>query len=197
MSLYARLAEHNVGTIDWEQHVPAFFARIQKNFNLPVTYKHINVGNKGVMVSSVTSVKWIVYSLGGASSTQLYLSRMFDCLESYYHTANHGSHSLRLAEFLGRLVSMFVRRLHRERYSKERWGYVVAEKHKLTDEDVAAFVQAVKPATLLAMYSKISAGEIGGVLQQLATLSPQEILPPLIDRMNASLETLTEPHKLT
>ncbi len=44
MCLYARLADHNIGKIDWEPYIPTFFARIQKNFNLPVMYKNTNVG---------------------------------------------------------------------------------------------------------------------------------------------------------
>ncbi len=44
MALYARLADHNIGEIDWEPYTPTFFTRIQKNFNLPVMYKNTNVG---------------------------------------------------------------------------------------------------------------------------------------------------------
>ncbi len=44
MALYARLADHNVGQIDWEQYIPVFFTRIQKNFQLPVFFKQTNVG---------------------------------------------------------------------------------------------------------------------------------------------------------
>lgn len=43
-SLYSRLADHNIGMIDWEPYIPKFFTRFQKNFNLPVMYKGTNVG---------------------------------------------------------------------------------------------------------------------------------------------------------
>ena len=60
MALYARLADHNIGEIDWEPYTPTFFTRIQKNFNLPVMYKNTNVGEcecadiycKGDMINS-------------------------------------------------------------------------------------------------------------------------------------------------
>lgn len=34
-------------------------------------------------------------------------------------------------------------------------------------------------------------------MQQLSCLRPEIILPPLLERMYQSLETITEPHKLT
>lgn len=65
------------------------------------------------MVDVQTSCKWIVASVGSKSSTQRYLDQMFQCLESYYHAANYGRHSQKLAEFLFKLTSVFIRRLHR------------------------------------------------------------------------------------
>ena len=40
-SIFSRLADHNIGMIDWNPHLPQFFARIQKTFGLPVSYKVI------------------------------------------------------------------------------------------------------------------------------------------------------------
>ena len=44
VALYSRLADNNIGCIDWEPYIPMFFAKIQNNFNLPVTYKKSHIG---------------------------------------------------------------------------------------------------------------------------------------------------------
>ena len=113
MNLYGRLADHNIGAIDWEPYIPTIFSRIMKNFNLPVHYKNTNVGNKSSMVDVHSSCRWIVATIGGKSSVQQYLDQMFQCLESYYHTANYGRHSQKLMDFLCKLTNLFMRRLHR------------------------------------------------------------------------------------
>lgn len=113
LSLYARLAEHNVGCIDWEPHVPVMFTRIQNSFGLPVTFKKINVMNKSTALDVGSLVKWVVATLGCSSATQQALQKLFQSLDSYYHTANFGHHSGKLMEFLSKLTSFFIRRLHR------------------------------------------------------------------------------------
>jgi proteasome activator subunit 4 len=47
------------------------------------------------------------------------------------------------------------------------------------------------------MYCKIGFSEVGTILQNLATLRPEIVIPPLVERLYLALETLTEPHKLT
>ncbi len=95
------------------------------------------------------------------------------------------------------LISPHGDNFRRERFAKERWGCVVPEEHKLTDEDVTVFVDTLKPIALQAMYSKTGMTEAGAALQHLATLRPASIIPPLVERMHEALATLTEPHKLT
>ena len=36
--MFARLAEHSVGLVDWNSYLPLMFARIQKMFHLPVVF---------------------------------------------------------------------------------------------------------------------------------------------------------------
>jgi proteasome activator subunit 4 len=47
------------------------------------------------------------------------------------------------------------------------------------------------------MYCKIGVAEMGVILQNLATLRPEIVIPPLVERLYLAFETLTEPHKLT
>ena len=195
ISLYARLAEHNIGRIDWEPYVPIFFTRIQKSFNLPVLYKKISVASKYQSLDPGIISRWIVSSCGRGSCTQRYLDQLFKALESYYHPANFGGHMYKLMTFLIRVTQTFVKRVHRERYAKPKWGNVVAEDCKLTDQDIESFVRGIQPVILNAMYSNSILTT--GPLQCLATLAPHIVIPPLIERLYGAFDTLTEPHKLT
>lgn len=67
----------------------------------------------------------------------------------------------------------------------------------MTDQDITDFVNSVKAVSFLCMYSKAGYSDTATIIQNLATLRPELILPKIIDRMYESLETLTEPHKLT
>ena len=85
----------------------------------------------------------------------------------------------------------------RERYAKEKWGYIVPQEKKLTNEEVTAFVTSLQPILSHVVYNKAGFSEIASVLQNLATVRPELVIPPLIERLYVDLETLTEPHKLT
>lgn len=78
-----------------------------------------------------------------------------------------------------------------------RWGVGIDACHKLTDDDVTTFVETLKPVAMHAIYAKVNTMDVGLILQQLATLRPALILPPLVEKMQEALTIITEPHKLT
>eukprot|EP00094_Tigriopus_californicus_P000230 TCALIF_00223-PA protein Name:"Similar to psme4 Proteasome activator complex subunit 4 (Xenopus laevis)" AED:0.06 eAED:0.06 QI:66/0.84/0.71/1/0.84/0.85/14/306/1826 len=197
MALFARLAENNIGQINWEPYIPLIFTRIMHGFNLPVTYKSTSVGGKPQMSDMTTIVRWIVSTMGPQSSSQRHLRQMVLAIETYYNAANCGRHSAKLIDFLWKLAQAFVRRIHRERYAKVKWGMEVAEEHKLSDEAITDFVTCLKPIALANLYSRTGMVDQGVTIQILSTLRPEIMLPPILERMNSALETLTEPHKLT
>ena len=88
--LFARLAEHSIGFINWNSYLPLMFARIQKMFHLPVVFNKTNVGGKACTIDCNAAARWIVSTIGGTSETMTYLKKMFDSLESYFHPANFG-----------------------------------------------------------------------------------------------------------
>ncbi|RLU16905.1 hypothetical protein DMN91_010974 [Ooceraea biroi] len=59
MWLMARLANYNIGYIDWEPHLPLMFTRFIRCLNLPVTYKQTQ-NNKNHKIDSVPIAIWIV-----------------------------------------------------------------------------------------------------------------------------------------
>ena len=102
-----------------------------------------------------------------------------------------------MTEFINKLTNLFVRRVNRERYKKPAWGHVTPMTSRLTDAEIASFVEILKPAALQSMWSKFGFLDAGFTLQNLAELRPDLILPTLVERLGASLQVVTEPHKLT
>jgi proteasome activator subunit 4 len=195
LGLLARLAEDASGLVDWGPALPVVFTRVQKMFGLPVHYNKTNVGYKGQQLDSNTAARWVVNTLGGGGKTQEYLGQLLFSLESYYHPANTGKYILKLTEFLARIVEAFIKRVHRERHRKPSWGYRPSSEAQLTDTDITDFVVSIKPVVFHAMWLRCL--DVGTTLQSLATLRPALILPTLVQRLYAALDTVTEPHKFT
>ncbi len=214
MSLYSRLAGHNIGFIDWEPYISTIFTRLLNSFQLPVIFKNTRtsagpsiifstINRLETYISAATAVRriqadlstyvgWIAATLGNSSSTMKYLAQMFEALDSYYHPANVGRHSHKLAEFAAKLTNAFARRVHRERYSRtRRWGKVAKEGHRLSDDDVTEFVGVLKPVALHLAYSKVGLVEATSVLQVLASLRPEMVLPTLLERMQVRIDCST------
>ena len=69
-NLWSRLALHNVGRIEWKDHVEPLFTRIMAGFGLPVTYANSNVKIMGMSSSNastgvIAAARWIVSALSG------------------------------------------------------------------------------------------------------------------------------------
>ena len=67
----------------------------------------------------------------------------------------------------------------------------------LTDDQVQQFCQIVKPALLDLCMSKRYLETVRPCLSIMSSIRPDMFLPPLLDKLSTSLETLTEPHKFT
>lgn len=196
MWLIARLSMHNVGRINWEPHIPLMFTRILRSLSLPVSF-HGKQSQKHHRLESTPIAMWVVSVLGGGSSAQGHLEKLMHSIESYYHPANAGMWAGRLRELFRKLASQFVQRLHRERYKKPSWETETPESHRLTDEDVDRFVSSMCIVTGHVIFSRVSSGDIHAGLQHLATLRPALVVPLVLDKLNGTLDQLTEPHKLT
>lgn len=69
--------------------------------------------------------------------------------------------------------------------------------HRLTMEENTRFVNFLKPLVLMSMFSKDNTSVVTthATLKNLAWIAPDLILPPLLDRIYPSLESLTESHR--
>ncbi|KAK7140459.1 hypothetical protein R3I94_012924 [Phoxinus phoxinus] len=199
VSLFARLANDNIGYIDWDPYIPKIFTRILRSLNLPV-------GSSQMLVSRYLTnaydighvVTWISALLGGPSKqTQTQLSGLFSSITLFLHPSNHGRWLMKLMKLLQRLPASVVKRLHRERYRKPTWLAPVPESHLLSEQDITDFVESMKEPVLLAMFSKTGSLDAAQALQNLALLRPELVIPPVLEKTYPAMETLTEPHQLT
>lgn len=67
----------------------------------------------------------------------------------------------------------------------------------MRDEDITRFVNILKPCIEQAIYSLQGAGEVQQAMQYLASLRPEIIVPVALDKLYLSMDSLTEPHRLT
>uniref|UniRef100_A0A182W0W9 Proteasome activator complex subunit 4 C-terminal domain-containing protein n=1 Tax=Anopheles minimus TaxID=112268 RepID=A0A182W0W9_9DIPT len=196
MTMYAVVGLKNLGHIDWEPYIPTMFARITRSINFPVNYRNAKGGRANGMPPDAIAT-WIVSALGPRSSAQKYLNTFMSTIETYLHPANTGKWVTMLGELLSMLPRVFIDRLVIERFRKGHHIRPIPNEHKLTEECITAFVECMKPVAFRAMYSRLNAQEVGKIFQCLADLRPALIIPGIIERVYASLDSLTEPRKLT
>uniref|UniRef100_A0A8C2H092 Proteasome activator subunit 4b n=1 Tax=Cyprinus carpio TaxID=7962 RepID=A0A8C2H092_CYPCA len=199
VNLFARLANDNIGYVNWDPFIPKIFTRVLRSFNLPV-------GTSQMVVPRYLSnsydighvVLWISSMLGGPQNqVQKQLNGLFRSIASFYHPSNNGRWLMKLMKLLQRLPASVVRRLHRERYKKPCWITPVPTSHRLTDQDVTDFVESMKQPVLMAMFSKTGSMDAAQALQNLALMRPELVIPPVLEKTYPAMETLTEPHQLT
>uniref|UniRef100_A0A2A4JML8 Proteasome activator complex subunit 4 C-terminal domain-containing protein n=1 Tax=Heliothis virescens TaxID=7102 RepID=A0A2A4JML8_HELVI len=198
MMLFAGLAKRNPGAIDWTPHVPKMFTRFLHALNLPVSYKDMQITRcHSLDMKHVAS--WIVWSISPNGVVLKHLRSFLAGVESYLHSANAGRWSYKLRDLLRKLAREFLNRVRREREKRfyEGWENQTPEPYQLRDEDITEFVNIVLEPTLQAVYSRSGSLDISIALQNLATLRPAIVVPPLLERLKTSLTSLTEPHRVT
>ena len=92
---------------------------------------------------------------------------------------------------MAKLSDTFIKRVHREKYKKPRWGFVPAKENMLSDADITEFVTSLKPIVFHAMWSRWGFLDAGASLSDLATLRPELILPTLVERLYAASQCST------
>ncbi|KAG7506391.1 proteasome activator complex subunit 4B-like [Solea senegalensis] len=199
VNLFARLANDNIGYVDWTPYIPTIFTRILRSLNLPVGVSQMVAPRYLTNSYDIGHlVLWITALLGGPGNpAQKQLTCLFNSIASFYHPSNHGRWQSRLMRLIQRLPASVVRRVHRERHGDPSWITVVPEGQRLTDADLQEFTHSLIGAALLAMFSKTGSNDAAYALQNLALLTPELAIPPVLEKTYAAMETLTEPHTLT
>ncbi|XP_032233646.1 proteasome activator complex subunit 4 isoform X2 [Nematostella vectensis] len=199
LKLFSRLASDTIGCIDWSPYIPTIFTRLMRTFNLPIGNNRAGCFASSCDYGSVlrSFVVWIVSTLGGESTTQEHITKMFQALESFYHPSNLGRYTGKLQKLLFKLPSEVIKRLHKEKFQKASWVLPTPEDFKLKDTDITAFVESLKPTVMLAIFNKYGSYDAANALQHLAMMKPEIVLPTLLDKLYVALDTLIEPHQLT
>ena len=70
----------------------------------------------------------------------------------------------------------------RERVALKSWKTPVPDSYKLTDEDVTRFVKSMQPVVFMAMFSKFGSHDASVALKHLASMRPEIIVPPLLEK---------------
>ncbi|XP_002119300.2 proteasome activator complex subunit 4 [Ciona intestinalis] len=197
VKLFARLAHNNIGHIDWGPFVEILFTRLLRTFQLPVgKLQHTTALSSGLPFEAAAS--WIISMMGGENTKKVLqnLKLLFDCTETYFHPSNYGKWSPNLLNFMFSLAVKFANRIHRERYKTKFWEPKIPESHLITDDIITEFVMILKPVTLMSLYSKLASISSPRILQILAYLRPELIMPSLVEKTYVALNTLTEPHQV-
>lgn len=217
MNKIAGVASENIGLIDWEPYIPTIFTRILRSLDLPVCYKNMKSSRgQSLWASSIASkfshsswnyifsnaetivhTVWITSVLGPNSSCQSHLRQFLVTIESYLHPANAGKWQKGIADIIVLMPKYFENRLIRERYRFHAWKRPIPDEFKLTENCITEFVESMRSIAFQAVYSRVGAVDVGRLFKQLAELRPELIVPGVIDRVYTTLDSLTEPHKMT
>ncbi|XP_045502357.1 proteasome activator complex subunit 4-like [Colias croceus] len=198
MILFANLAKRNPGAVDWSPHAPKMFMRFLHALNLPVSYKDMH-HNKHNNLDMKYVASWIVWTINPDGVVMKHLRSFLAGVESYLHSANAGRWSYKLRDLLKKLAREFLNRVRRESEKKylESWENKTPDAYKLREEDITEFVQLVLEPTYQAVYTRSGILDVSVALQNLATLRPAIVIPPLLEKLKTALTSLTEPHRVT
>ncbi|CAF0736207.1 unnamed protein product [Didymodactylos carnosus] len=197
VNLFSLLAWCNIGSIDWEPWLPKIFTRVLKSLSLPVGSTNINVSLTQYNYSMTSVTTWIVAMLGNGSSCLQYLKDLFTAIKTFYHPSNTGKFQQDLVGFLSKLAQAFVDRVHLERKAHPIWFFTPLQTHRLTEQDITDFVNCVKEAAFIAIFTKSHQKEASKACQYLSMLRPELIIPPIVEKLFSSVESMTEPHRFT
>jgi len=193
--LLSRLSSDCLGYIDWEPYIPRIFNHFKTSLNGTASKSQVRRYNDSIDVGPC--VQWLVYMINKSNSCLDHISKLFKAIESFYHPSNTDRrwHS-KLQQFLHKLPACYVKRLYRERHKNDAWAKKIPESHKLTDEQTTKFVDALMPVVLTSMFNQAGISSAALTFRDLSVLRPEKVIPPLLERLYGSYETLTEPHRL-
>ncbi|CAF3512541.1 unnamed protein product, partial [Rotaria sordida] len=195
VNLFSLLAWCNIGYIDWEPWLPRIFTRILKSFSLPVGKIQVALQQYHYSMSSVTT--WIVAMLGNGSSCLQHLQDLFTAIKSFYHPSNAGKFQQELVSFLSKLAQAFVDRVHLERKANPVWYFTPPDSYRLTEQNITDFVNCIKECAFIAIFTKVHLKEAAKACQYLSMLRPELIVPPVVEKLFSSIDSMSEPHRFT
>ena len=196
-SLFSRLAQENYDDIKWNIILPLLFNKITNYLNVP---EPLIQGKKGTLTSyqadsysfffvnffSITNLFNLFCDIILSVLTTKYKDLTKSCIEKIIHlikpscTIDNKPETSRdiIIEFLNVLISEYIKRINRDKkYSSKL--------EKITEVDNEWFVNLVLPLVVMEQYRDEQ--EIQNI-QLFVQLSPETIIPQLINTIHYSLE---------
>ncbi|XP_067941424.1 proteasome activator complex subunit 4B-like [Watersipora subatra] len=196
LSLFSRLAGHNIGFINWEPYLATIFSRILKAFGLPVGPASYHLSHSNPAYEFSSSCHWLVAMISPTNNCMNVIGQLVRAIEPFMHPSNNGWFQRSLHGALTKLCSIFTTRVYVERYKKQSWDNYIPDDQKLTDDQITQFVDIVKPLIFTGLFSKHGPQDMTAALYNLAFLRPERVLPQHLENLYPALENLTEPHRL-
>lgn len=195
--LLSRLSSDCMGFIDWDPFISGIFNHFKTSLNLNAAMSRSNSRRVNEPIDVGPCVQWMVYMINRENSCLEHIKKLFKSIESFYHPSNTDKRwHTKLQQFLYKLPACYVKRIYRERFKKNIWSRRVPESHKLTDDQTNQFVDALMPVVLTSMFNQQGITSAALAFRDLSVLRPERVIPPILDRLYGSYETLTEPHRL-
>ena len=180
--------------------MPEIFNKILRSFELPVGEAWKKWGPAAAPMQTGNVPGFLVSQIGGDNEDSeivfANLEQLVGAITGYIHPSNHGKWTEKLLQFLDSLTQKFISRLRKERYeSRPNWQPLAPEHKRITDGDIDRFVALVRPLAMTALFNKAGPQYASNILQFLAIVRPNEVLPELIKRCHCAFNSLTEPHQ--
>lgn len=90
-----------------------------------------------------------------------------------------------------------IRYNSRERKADPIWHFNPPQSYRLTDQDTTDFVNCLKDYAFISVFNKAHLSEAAKACQNLSQLRPEIIVPPLVELLFSSIDSITEPHRFT
>lgn len=195
--LLSRLSSDCLGYIDWEPYIPRIFNHFKTSLNLNGAMSRPQLRRQNDSFDVGPCVQWMIYMINRDNSCLDHIFKLFKAIESFYHPSNTDRRwHTKLQQFLYKLPACFVKRLYRERHKNNIWSRRIPESHRLTEDQISKFVSALMPVVLTSMFNPQGISSAALAFRDLSVLRPEMVVPPLLERLYGSYETLTEPHRL-
>lgn len=140
-----------------------------------------------------TFAKLIVYTLYPGSPTLNLLQQLLMSVATFFHPSNVG----RWSNDLGQLMDQLAR-YYAKRHGKEKRGELKVPKERALDASDTAFVKALLPVAMQALYSKVPAliGAAEHVLRHMSYIHPPSlVLAPVLRQCYGALQQTTSSHR--
>jgi len=203
LAVLARLAKSHGSELVWDAHLTSLFALFLKALDLPIgtadsvkLEKARTPSEYSVLLSGSRSEiigKLIAYMIPeddvSISLVYRHLTHLFKIMSSYCHPSNYGKWSPLLIRFQMSIVTHLSKR--HKRFTSRR----------LSEDSLATIAKLMYPTLEWCLFSKNPMVVLvaAQAVQQLAALSPDEILPRILEeKISPSLDpsNLTAPHQV-